>query len=319
MSSQITTPTNSFVVRYPQAVDFATKQLGVFWPPDEIHVDKDTQDILVNLTPAERHGVITVLKLFSIYEFYIGKEYWNGVVAEWFPRPEIMRMASVFGMFELAIHQPFYAKLNEVIGLATDDFYLSYVNDPILNERMEFIESLQSKNKATSLAIFSMLEGCVLYSSFSYLKHFQSRGKNKLVNVVRGINFSVRDEGLHSLAGAWLCKQYIKEEGLEMPVAEILEAAEYLRQHEYRIADMIYEKGKIEGITATQQKHFIDSRLNLCLNELGIPSQYEVKYNPIAEWFYDGINNFQFNDFFQGQGREYSRDWNEHAFTWDQE
>jgi ribonucleotide reductase beta subunit family protein with ferritin-like domain len=46
----------------------AEQQLSVFWLADEIKVEKDIQDMRVNLTPAERHGVITTLKLFSLYE-----------------------------------------------------------------------------------------------------------------------------------------------------------------------------------------------------------------------------------------------------------
>ena len=43
-----------------------------------------------------------------------------------------------------------------------------------------------------SVATFSLVEGVILYSAFGFLKHYQSQGKNKLMNVVRGINFSVR-------------------------------------------------------------------------------------------------------------------------------
>ena len=68
------TPTESFVVHYPEAIKFATEQLKIFWLPDEIKVEKDVQDILVNMTPAEKHGVITTLKLFSLYELFAGSE-----------------------------------------------------------------------------------------------------------------------------------------------------------------------------------------------------------------------------------------------------
>ena len=35
---------------------------------------------------------------------------------------------------ELNVHAPFYAKINEVLGLATDEFYTDYVNNPLLKE-----------------------------------------------------------------------------------------------------------------------------------------------------------------------------------------
>lgn len=315
-------PESGVVEHYKEPVEFATKQLEVFWLPDEIKVEKDVQDILVNMTPAEKHGVITVLKLFTLYEIQAGSEYWNGKFARIFKRPEFRRMASAFSMVELAIHAPFYRKLNEALHLDNDEFYMEYVNDPTLKARMEFIgEIVSSKNDLLSLAAFSMVEGAILYSSFAFLKHFQSQGKNKLLNVVRGINFSVRDENIHSIAGAWAFKQLksemnlTPEEDVELEKT-IRSLAKTLREHEHRINAMVFEKGNIEGITETQLGHFNDSRVNVCLEQLGYTKEYEVPYNPIGAWFYQGINNFQFNDFFSGIGASYSRAWNETEFTY---
>jgi ribonucleoside-diphosphate reductase beta chain len=319
---RIKTPKKAYLFDYPEADEFAKQQNSVFWTADEIKVEKDKQDIMVNMTEAERHGVITTLKLFTKYELIVGNEYWSTVVAKKFPRPEIEKMASCFAFFELNVHAPFYAKINETLGLATEEFYTSYVNDPVLNDRMEFIDSvLSSKDDLLALAGFSMIEGAVLYSSFAYLKHFQSQGKNKLMNVVRGINFSVRDENLHAEAGAWLFRTLKSE--LQLSTEEIMQLeekvkgiAETIRTHEHRIVDMIFEKGEVDGITDTQMKHFVDSRINLCLENLGFKKIYEVTYNPVKKWFYSGINNFSYNDFFSGVGNSYNRDWSESEFTW---
>ncbi len=195
--SLITTPTESFVVKFPQADEYTKQQLSVFWTPDEIKVEKDVHDILTNFEPAEKHGVLTVLKLFSLYELFAGRDYWTNIVMSAFPRPEIQRMAATFGMFELAVHQPFYDKINQELGIATDEFYASYLEDPDLNKRIQYLRDISDsildwpENRAVSLAVFSMMEGAVLYSSFAFLKHFQSQGKNKLLNIVRGINFSL--------------------------------------------------------------------------------------------------------------------------------
>ena len=78
----------------------------------------------------------------------------------------------------------------------------------------------------------------------------------------------------------------------------------------------MFENGSIEGITEIQMIHFIESRINECLVNLGLEKLYKVTYNPIAEWFYNGINAYQMNDFFTGIGNEYNRDWDETAFTW---
>jgi ribonucleoside-diphosphate reductase beta chain len=301
----------SFVIRYPQAEDFTKKQLSVFWLADEIKVEKDVHDILTNLTEAEKHGVLTVLKLFSLYELYAGRDYWTGRIMAAFPRPEIQRMAATFGMFELAVHQPFYDKINQSLGLSTDEFYLSYLDDPALKDRMSFIQ--QYENTEYFLPMFALLEGAVLYSSFAFLKHFQSQGKNKITNIVRGINFSVRDENLHSEAGAWL----YRESGTNLSTETIRDIAACLFLHEQAIIGKIFEKGKIPGITAHQLEEFVKSRINTVLKNLGCQPLYEVTYNPISLWFYDGINGFTYNDFFQGIGNSYTRGWSETSFSWD--
>lgn len=313
---------STYTFDYPEAIAFAETQRSIFWLPDEIEVEKDVQDIRVNMNEPESHGVITTLKLFTKYELFAGNEYWGGRVSNTFPRPDIQQMANCFSFFELNVHAPFYNKLNECLGLDTDEFYDSYTDEPVLVSRMEFIDkAINSKDNLLSLAVFSLVEGAVLYSSFAFLKHFQAQGKNLLNNVVAGINFSVRDEALHSEAGAWLFTQLSKEldiSDLELSKLQdnIKMKAKIIYEHECKIIDMIFEKGSIKGITDHQLKHFVQSRINLCLKNLNIEPIFEVTYNPIASWFYKGINGYQMHDFFSRTGSEYNRDWAEENFKW---
>src|SRR5687768_3184025 len=244
------------VAKYQEPLEFTQQQLEIFWLPEEAKVEKDIQDIRVNLSESEKHGVITTLKLFTLYEMVAGNEYWGGRFKQIFPTVEFLRMASAFSMFELNVHMPFYAKINELLHLHSDDFYNSYVEDETLKQRMKCIDEIvDHKNDLISLAGFSMVEGVILYSSFAFLKHFQSEGKNKLMNIVRGINFSVRDENLHSIAGAWSFKHLLhtvmKGDLTEGERKELEDAvygmAEQLYNHECRVSDMIFEKGPIEG------------------------------------------------------------------------
>ena len=309
-----------------EPVEFADKQLKIFWLPDEIKVEKDVQDVLVNFTEAEKHAVITTLKLFSIYETHAGDEYWGGRFKQMFDGAEFHRMASVFAMFELAVHAPFYNKINQLLHIDTPEFYMSYLDSEVLQERVKHIgEIIDDPDDLISLAAFSMVEGAILYSSFAFLKHYQSQGKNKLMNVVRGINFSVRDENLHSVAGAWAFRYALEKmkgtttdfdlykKNIEEKIRQV---ARKIYEHECQIIAMLFEKGKIEGITAHQLENFVQSRINECLKQLGFAKEYDVKYNPIAEWFYKGINDYTFNDFFSGMGNQYHRNWDQSAFTW---
>ena len=100
-------PRSTYIVDYPQAVDLTNEQIRIMWFPEEIKVEKDVQDIRVNLTPAERHGVITTLKLFTQYELHIGNDYWDtfgGLVAR---KPACFsRMANCNSFVENNVHAP---------------------------------------------------------------------------------------------------------------------------------------------------------------------------------------------------------------------
>lgn len=327
---QILTEKTVYTADYPEAIEFAKSQSEIFWLPDEIEVEKDIHDLKTNLTQSETHGIITVLKLFTIYELSVGNEYWKDYVSTVFPRPDIQRMAATFSFMELGVHAPFYAKLNEALGLDTDEFYLSYLDDPILKNRMTWIGKRVVKKETVhdilkSVAIFSMIEGAILYSSFAFIKHFQNQGKNKLININAGINFSAQDEDIHAQGGAWLFNQLKKEviakEGSSEFYTnkldeELIETANIIYEHECHIIDKIFEYGEIRGITDLQLKNFVKSRLDICLSRLGIKPIYNPHYNPIKDWFYNNLNSSILHDFFVRQGSDYNRNWKETGFIW---
>lgn len=187
-------PTMSFLTVYKEPEDFRDQQLKIFWPHYEIKVEKDVHDIITNFSHAERHGVFTTLKLFTHYEAKAGEEYWTGRFMQMFPRHEFTSMAALFGCVELCSHAPFYNKINILLNSHNDGFYTDYLKNETLAARMQCINDIiDHPDDLVSLAGFTLVEGVVLYSSFAFLKHFQSLGKNKLVNVVSGIDFSVRD------------------------------------------------------------------------------------------------------------------------------
>jgi ribonucleotide reductase beta subunit family protein with ferritin-like domain len=315
---------------YPAAVEFAKQQAEIFWLPDEIHVEKDLHSLKTNFTEAEYHGVISTLKLFTIYELQVGNDYWQNYVCKVFPRPDIQRMATTFAFFEIASHAPFYAKINEILGLNTDEFFDSYRLDPVLKNRMNWISKRLDKRETNfdilkSVGIFSMIEGAILYSSFAFLKHFNSNGKNKLINVNAGVNFSAIDEQCHSNAGAWLFRTLLAEviedngitdEDLIKLKVDLEKTAEVILEHESIIIRKIFEKGPIKGISDTQLIHFVESRLDLCLTNLGYKPIFKPSYNPIEKWFYTDINSSTLHDFFSSQGSDYNRNWSETNFKW---
>jgi len=330
MTIRLLEPKTTYTVDYPTAIEFAEQQAEIFWLPTEIELEKDLHDLKTNFTESEYHGVISTLKLFTIYELSVGSDYWQNYVSKIFQRPDIQRMATTFGFMEIGVHAPFYSRINEILGLDTDDFYNSYMDDEILKNRMEWIAKRVAKrdtvfNILKSVGIFSMIEGAILYSSFAFLKHFNNSGKNKLININAGINFSAIDETLHSQAGAWLFRTLLDEAKTageidhDQEVAliqELEDTARVILEHESVIINKIFEKGTIKGITDKQLTHFVESRLDVCLKNLGFKHIFKPSYNPIAEWFYNDIESSTLHDFFSSQGNDYNRAWIETKFTW---
>lgn len=313
-----------WIVEYSEFSELADQQMHTFWPWDEPEVENDVQDVRVKMTEAERHGVVTVLKLFTTYEMHAGDDYWSNRIMRTFKRPEIQRMASLFSAVEMNSHAPFYNKINELLYLDTEEFYSEWKESDVLKARMDFISKVVgNKDDLLSTAGFAFIEGAVLYSSFAFLKHFQSQecGKDLIKNICRGINLSVADENTHAVGSALLHNTIYSESNLSVVDQQhlaktVFELAEEVYEHESEIISMIFSKGDIGGITRQNMEDFVKHRINLVLNSLGYNSMYEDEEMDgyIASWFYVNINSVQFHDFFSSTGSEYHIKWKESSF-----
>lgn len=313
-----------WIIKYPMFAKLADEQMHTFWPWDEPAVDNDIQDLRVRLTPGELNGITTVLKLFTIYERKVGEDYWSGRVAKTFGRPEINRMATLFSAVEGNSHAPFYNKVNEVLYLDNEEFYSSWKESEELSKRIEFVgKSVSDPDDAKSFAAFTFIEGSVLYSSFAYLKHFQSQecGKDLMRNICRGVDLSVADEHTHSLGGALLfntlCSEMVEHHNVDIRNLlreDIEKMARQVYDHECGIIDLIFSE-EIKGITSEQLRNFVAHRVNLCLQNLGYNPLLEVTDTSIEKWFYESINGRKFHDFFTGSGSEYNINYDRLSFN----
>lgn len=313
---------------YPAAVLAAEAQADIAWLPTEPKVEKDLHCIKTMMKPCQVHGVMTTLKLFTLYEQVAGNEYWGGRFKRMFPRPDFLRMSTKFADAEINVHSPFYQRIDELLGLNTDEFYSSFTDSPILKARMEFLDNvLCGGDDALSVAVFSMVEGSILYSSFSYLMSYQSLGWNYLANMHAGLTFSVKDENLHSEGGAWAYKTLVKEKleaGLmtDKCISElelqIKRAAKQIYMHEKEIIKMIFEEGDDHPVTEKDLLEFVKHRINLCLSQLNIEPLFLEGECNIKEWFYGMIGGDIQHDFFVKIGSSYNRNWSKTEFVWTQ-
>ena len=302
---------------YQQAFEFYKDQHRAHWLADEIPLASDLNDWKLKLSDTEKNLIGNILKSFAQTEVHVN-DYWSSKVSQWFPKPEIVAMTSTFGAFE-AIHAEAYARLNEELGL--DDFQ-AFLEDEAAKSKIERLLDTKSETleeKAQSLAIFSAFtEGVNLFSSFAILMSFQLRNLMKGTGQI--VEWSVRDESLHSKAGCWLFRTLL-EENPELNTTElrnkIIEACELSVHLEFDFIDKAFELGDIENLNKEQLKNFIKQRANDKMVELG----YAPIYNDIdpnllkqMEWFGHLTGGKTHQDFFAGRVTSYAKsnaDWSD--------
>jgi ribonucleoside-diphosphate reductase beta chain len=301
---------------YQTAFEFYKDQHRAHWLADEVPLSSDLNDWKLKLNESEKSLIGNILKSFAQTETYVN-DYWATKVAVWFPKHEIKAMACAFADFE-SIHAEAYARLNEELGL--DDFE-AFMEDEEAKAKIDRLVELPGdtlREKALSLAIFSAFtEGVNLFSSFAILMSFQLRNLMKGTGQI--VEWSVRDESLHSKAGCWLFRTMMEEmpelnDGME---AQIYDACDLSVKLEFDFIDKAFEMGEIEGLNKNQLKNFIKERANQKLIELG----YNPLYNDIdpnllkqMEWFGHLTSGKTHQDFFAGRVTDYSKstaDWSD--------
>ena len=302
---------------YQTAFDFYKQQHQAHWLADEVPLASDLNDWKLNLDDSERNLIGNILKSFAQTETYVN-DYWSTKVAVWFPKHEIKAMACAFADFE-SIHAEAYARLNEELGL--DDFK-AFMEDEEARAKIDRLTEQPGEtieDKALSLAIFSAFtEGVNLFSSFAVLMSFQLRNMMKGTGQI--VEWSVRDESLHSKAGCWLYRTLLEEAPeLDTPqlTQAIYEACDLSVKLEFDFIDKAFEMGNIDGLTKPQLKNFIKERANQKLVELG----YSPIYNDIdpnllkqMEWFGHLTSGKTHQDFFANRVTDYSKstaDWSD--------
>lgn len=307
---------------YQEAADFWLKQQQAHWLHTEVPMMSDLTDWNSNLNETEKNIIGSILKGFAQTETVVN-DYWSGLVTKWFRKPEIIMMATTFGAFE-TIHAEAYSLLNETLGLDNfDEFLEDEATMAKIQNLMDARDSFQGEinwhEVAKSLAIFSAFtEGVNLFSSFAVLLSFKMR--NKLKGVGQIVEWSIRDESLHSEAGCWLFRTLVKEnpklKTKELEAA-INEAALLSLKLELDFINKVYELGDLEGCSKHDLEHFIKNRVNTKLGDLGykpIISNVDMTAVERMKWFDHLSAGKQHTDFFANRVTNYSKG----HLTWDE-
>ena len=306
---------------YQEASDYWLKQQQAHWLHTEVPMMSDITDWKQNLNETEKNIIGSILKGFAQTETVVN-DYWTNLVTSWFRKPEIIKMGVTFGAFE-TIHAEAYSLLNETLGL---DNFSEFLEDESTMVKIENLMDVRDAHdgtpdwsaRAKSLAIFSAFtEGVNLFSSFAVLLSFKLR--NLLKGVGQIVEWSIRDESLHSNAGCWLFRQLLEENpDLNTPElrAEIEEAARLSLKLELDFIDKVYEMGDLEGCPKYDLVSFIKHRVNTKMGDLGygaIVNDIDPDAIQRMKWFDSLSAGKQHTDFFASRVTNYSKG----AQNWD--
>ena len=307
---------------YPQAYDYWLKQQQAHWLHTEVPMANDVSDWKSNMKPHEKNVVGQILKGFAQTET-VDNDYWSTLVTKWFRKPEVIMMGTTLGSSE-TIHAEAYSLLNEQLGL--DDFS-EFLEDEATMAKIESLMNVRDNHdgtpnwheRAKSLAIFSAFtEGVNLFSSFAVLLSFKMR--NKLKGVGQIVEWSVRDESLHSNAGCWLFRTLMEEHPefkTKKLIKEIEDAGRLAMKLEFDFIDKAFELGDLENLSKNELKNFIKQRINTKMSDLGLDSivpSSEIDKGALKtmKWFDAVIAGKQHTDFFASRVTNYSKghiDW----------
>ena len=307
---------------YPKAYDYWLKQQQAHWLHTEVPMAQDVSDWKSNMKDNEKNVVGQILKGFAQTETIVN-DYWSTLVTKWFRKPEVIMMGTTLGSSE-TIHAQAYSLLNEQLGL--DDFS-EFMEDEATMAKIEALMDVRDNDdgsanwheRAKSLAIFSAFtEGVNLFSSFAVLLSFKMR--NKLKGVGQIVEWSVRDESLHSEAGCWLFRTLMEEQPkfkTKKLISEIEEAAQMSMKLEFDFIDKVFEMGDLENLTKDELKNFIKHRINTKMVDLGLKpivpaSEIDKGALKTMKWFDAVIAGKQHTDFFASRVTNYSKghlDW----------
>jgi ribonucleoside-diphosphate reductase beta chain len=295
---------------YQKAYQYWEMQQQAHWLHSEIAMASDINDWNFKLTPSEKNLIGMTLKGFTQTEIIVN-EYWSQKVFNFFPKPEIVMMAMAFANME-TIHTKAYSYLNESLGI---EDYEAFLYEPTAKAKIDRLLDIKGNKKediAKSLAVFSAFtEGVTLFSSFAILMSFSRF--NKLKGVGQIVNFSVKDESLHSEAGCWLFRTLVAEHPEIMTdelKKELYQAGRDTYELEEQFIDRAFALGDIEGLTAYDLKHFIKNRVNVKLGDIGLKANYEdIDQEALKrmEWFDFMTIGVAHTDFFASRVTDYSK------------
>ena len=299
--------------KYPVFDKLTTQQLGYFWRPEEVSLQKDRGDYQT-LRPEQKHIYTSNLK----YQIMLDSVQGRGPGMAFIPYcslPELEACMEVWGFMEM-IHSRSYTYIIKNIYSDPSEVFDTIIGDERLLERArsvtesydDFIQSAQSYGTSNdwmyrlegvnnaketlndvkrklyrAVANVNILEGIRFYVSFACSFAF---GELKLMEgSAKIISLIARDENQHlaitqNILNKWKdgddaeMKQIMKEEE-EWTYAMFDRAV----NEEKRWADYLFKDGSMIGLNDKLLQQYVEWIANRRLKAIGLKPQYDISAN----------------------------------------
>ena len=303
--------------KYPVFDKLTTQQLGYFWRPEEVSLQKDRGDYQT-LRPEQKHIYTSNLK----YQIMLDSIQGRGPGMAFIPYcslPELEACMEVWGFMEM-IHSRSYTYVIKNIYADPSEIFDKIVNDPRILERAgsvtesydDFINTAHDwgssrmwdedmRDSPTSkwdrknvkrklyraVANVNILEGIRFYVSFACSFAF---GELKLMEgSAKIISLIARDENQHLAITQNILNKWKQGDDPEMKeIAKEEEEWVYAMfdrtvNEEKRWADYLFRDGSMIGLNDTLLKQYVEWTANRRIKALGMKPQYDIpaKNNPL--------------------------------------
>ena len=303
--------------KHPVFDKLTTQQLGYFWRPEEVSLQKDRGDYQT-LTPEQRHIYTSNLK----YQIMLDSVQGRGPGMAFIPYcslPELEACMEVWGFMEM-IHSRSYTYIIKNVYSNPSEVFDQIITDERIVERSksvteaydDFINSAQMwgtgnmwqndfKDSPTSqweikdvkrklyraVANVNILEGIRFYVSFACSFAF---GELKLMEgSAKIISLIARDENQHLAITQNILNKW--KQGDDPEMAEIMKeeeewtykAFERAVNEEKRWADYLFKDGSMIGLNDKLLQQYVEWVANRRLKAIGLKPQYDIaaKNNPL--------------------------------------
>lgn len=284
------------------------------WTHREFTFKSDVQDYKTKLSPQEQEVIKRAILLISQVEVSV-KSYWSNI-GKVIPKPEIGDVGATFGGNEV-IHSRAYSEILTKLGLNED--FQNILTSGVVAGRVEYLSKYVNKiykddhkNIVYSLVLFTLFtENVSLFSQFFVLLGF-NRFNNVLKDVANVVQYTSKEEIVHSEFGITLINQIRKEypEVFDKELIDrIIEESKEAVKAEENLIDWMLNGFENEFLSKDILLTFVKKRLNDALREINIDFSFELDEELVKKivWMDEEVYAGTLSDFFHKKSIDYAK------------